>query len=268
MAGPAASDYRELGAALRRLRLRDRPAIAHTSMKSIGMVKGGPDALLGALLGAVSALVVPTFTYKTMVVPDSGPPNNGITYGSGKDHNRLAEPFHIGMPADKLMGVLPETLRRHPNAVRTSHPILSFAGVNADAILAAQTRFNPLAPIGALADADGWVLLLGVDHTVNTSIHYAERRAGRRQFVRWALTTTRIGEYPGFPGCSLGFQAISADLAKATRSEKVGGALVQAVSLRKLFDVVQARLKDDPLALLCDQTDCERCAAVRGSPLG
>lgn len=188
----AVISFHSLLAGLRRLNLGDsRPVIAHASLSSFGNVQGGAEALLGALLSLYPALVMPTFTYKTMLTPEVGPPNNGLTYGSRPDANRMAEFFHPAMPADRLMGVLPEALRRHPHARRSSHPILSFAGVNADLVLSSQTIDEPLAPIRMLAEAQGWVLLLGVDHKVNTSIHYAELLAGRPQFVRWALTPRR-----------------------------------------------------------------------------
>jgi aminoglycoside 3-N-acetyltransferase len=179
--------------------------------------------------------------------------------------NRLSEPFKPDMPADKQMGIVPETLRKNPRGRRTAHPIQSFAGIYAEKFLAAQTIQNPLGPIGALAEADGWVLLLGVDHTVNTSIHYAERLAGRKQFTRWALVTDRIVECPGFPGDSAGFEAITPVLIGETRRVKVGDAAVQAISLRVLIQAVNEMLRADPLALLCERPDCERCNAVRDS---
>ena len=145
-------------------------------------------------------MLVPTFTYKTMVTPLTGPENNAITYGSGESQNRMAEFFTPRMPADPLMGIIPETFRKHPRARRSSHPIQSFAGMNAGKFLEAQRLDDPLGPLGALEKQDGWVVLLGVDHTVNTSIHYAEKLAGRRQFVRWALTPKGCGGMPGFPG--------------------------------------------------------------------
>src|SRR5258706_7115976 len=98
---------------------------------------------------------MPTFTYKTMLNPEVGPPNNGITYGSQADLNNTAEPFHAHMPVDSMMGGLPEVLRKHPKAKRSSHPIQSVAAVNADAILNSQSTFKSLAPIGVLADNDG-----------------------------------------------------------------------------------------------------------------
>ena len=70
-------------------------------------------------------------------------------------------------------------------------------------------------------------------------------------------------ECPGFPGCSAGFQAIAPEMEKFTRRVQIGGAQVQAVPLSMLFRVVIARIKKDPLALLCQQVDCERCNAIR-----
>lgn len=257
--------FLDLRAALMSLGLSQTPVIAHASLKVFGEVNGGADSMMRAVLDSVGALVVPAFTYKTMIIPEVGPPNNGITYGNGLDANRLAVPFNQRMPVDKQMGIVPETLRRHPLAKRTLHPIQSFTGVHAEKFLAAQTMQDPLGPIGALAEADGWVLLLGVDHTVNTSIHYAEKLAGRKQFVRWALLPDRIVECPGFPGDSSGFDAIAIDLVRETRSLKIGDAIVKAVPLRPLFEAVIRRIKTDPLALLCQRDDCERCNAVRAA---
>ena len=93
---------------------------------------------------------MPAFTYRTMVTPEVGPANNGIAYGGDHYYNREALPFHPDMPADPLMGILPETLRNHPDSRRSSHPILSFTGLNADAILGTQTLYDPFAPIAAL----------------------------------------------------------------------------------------------------------------------
>jgi aminoglycoside 3-N-acetyltransferase len=257
--------FTDLRTSLFKLGLSHMPVIAHASLSSFGEVIGGADAVLRAILDSVWALVMPTFTYATMITPEVGPPNNGIVYGAEHDLNRMAEPFQRDMPADKQMGIIPETLRRHPRAKRSGHPIQSFAGVYADKFLAAQSMQNPLGPIGALAEADAWVLLLGVDHTVNTSIHYAEKLAGRKQFMRWALLPDRIIECPSFPGDSAGFDSIAADLVNLTRIVKAGDATIQAVPLRGLISVVVDRIQADPVSLLCQREDCLRCGAVRES---
>jgi aminoglycoside 3-N-acetyltransferase len=258
------ASFRELVQALRRLEIDpSQPVIAHTSLKAFGVVSGGPGAVLGALLSSFSSLIMPTFTYKTMLVPEVGPGNNAIKYGSGKDKNRMAEFFHPVMPADPLMGAVPEALRGCPQARRSLHPILSFAGVNADQTIAAQTIHEPLAPIRILLEQQGWVLLLGVNHCVNTSIHYAEKLAGRVQFTRWALTLEGVVECSGFPGCSDGFESITPYLQGKSRTIQVGRAQISATALSDIVETVRERLIEDPLALLCSQPDCERCEAVR-----
>jgi aminoglycoside 3-N-acetyltransferase len=216
-----------------------------------------------ALLDVFSTVIMPVFTYATMVTPEVGPPYNGLTYGAEDAHNRQAQFFDPDLPADRLMGVIPESLRRHPKAQRSSHPILSFSGVNAAEALHVQTLQEPLAPIQALLDGDGWALLLGVDHTVNTSIHLGERLAGRQPFLRWALTPDGVAACPGFPGCSDGFQALAPALTGSARTARIGAGLAQAFRLADLVEAVQAYLKKDPLGLLCNRSYCARCFDAR-----
>jgi len=137
--------------------------------------------------------------------------------------------------------------------------------VNVEAALEAQSLDEPFLPIHTLKGDDGWVLMVGVDHTVNTSIHYAEWVAGRKQFVRWALTPRGVVECKGWPGCSQGFQSIAPRLAGVTRVAQVGPAQIQAIPLAELVDAVVGWINVDPLALLCEREDCERCNAVRAS---
>ena len=257
--------YDELRLAFQDLGLANKPVIAHASLQPFGYVQNGADAVLAAMSDSVKSLIMPTFTYKTMITPKVGPPNNGMTYGVDGDLNKMAQSFTRSMPVDPMMGILAEALRNHPFARRTSHPILSFAGLRADPILDTQTLFEPFAPIGSLADEDGWVVLINVDHSVNTSIHYAEKLAGRMRFTRWALLGDRAVECLNVPGESTGFNAIESYIQPDTRRVEVGDGLIQAVPLKRLFAAVQEQIKLDPLALLCQRPDCERCNAVRNA---
>jgi len=257
------SDYGELVSAFQSLRLPGGvPVIAHASLSAFGQVTGGAETLLGALRDTCQTLLMPAFTYKTMVVPETGPADNAMAYGQEAANNYRALFYHPSLPVDRLIGTVAEHLRCHPEAQRSLHPILSFCGVNAGDFLQTQTLQEPLAPIRRLIQAGGWVLLLGVDQTVNTSLHYAEWLVGGQQFLRWALTPQKILACPGFPGCSDGFNALVPDVAAFTHLVQVGPALVQAIPLGELIAAAVKRLRDDPLALLCSRPYCGRCRTI------
>jgi aminoglycoside 3-N-acetyltransferase len=258
--------FRDFITGLRRLDIdSSRPVIVHASLSAFGEVHGGAETLLGALISSFQSVIMPTFTYKTMIIPEIGPPDNAMIYGSGKDTNRMAEIFTPDLPADPMMGSVAEALRKHANAHRSAHPILSFAGINARPILDAQTIKDPLLPIKTLIDEEGWVILMGVDQTVNTSIHYCEQLAGRIQFTRWALTPRGVVICPGFPGCSDGFEAVSPLLEEVMCKVNLGEGKIQAVPIVSVVDVVCRLIKKDPTALLCEREDCPRCNTVRAA---
>ncbi|MHB8113669.1 MAG: AAC(3) family N-acetyltransferase [Bellilinea sp.] len=256
--------YRELTSGFRNLGLDPgRPVLVHSSLRAFGDLRGRAAVLLGALTSVFPRVMAPTHTYATMVIPEEGPDHNGMEYGTGQMLNALAEIYYADMPADRMMGVLPELLRNHPLAKRSMHPILSLAGIGVDEILAAQKIKDPVAPLHDLYEAEGYVLLMGVGHSVNTTLHFAEKLAGRRTFVRWALTSDGAVECPGYPGCSMGFDKAAPYLADITRSVQIGTALVRALPVREMVITAATLVREDPLALLCDDLACERCAAVR-----
>jgi aminoglycoside 3-N-acetyltransferase len=256
--------YRELVTALRALGLeRTTPLLVHASLDTFEPVNGGVDSLLGALLSAFDTLLAPVFTFRTTLIPEVGPEDNGLVYGSGRMSNAMAEFYRPDMPADRAMGLLAESLRHLPQARRSGHPILSFAGVNAGEFLEVQTLAQPLAPLEALQQAGGWVLLLGVDHTANTSLHAVEAQAGRQGFVRWALTPAGVVECPHMPGCTRGFNAAETRLRRMTRQVQVGKTFFKAVPLLDQAEIILTWLQADPNALLCERADCLLCQTVR-----
>lgn len=260
--------FRELVHGFNTLSLHESPVIAHASFRALGAVQGGPRAALDALLASTGALMMPSFTYDTMVYPSQGPERNGVNYET--EHARRAgatEPaplyFRPEMPVDRELGILPEMLRRHPEARRSSHPVLSFTGVKVEFALAYQSMENPLAPIGALAGRNGWVVLIGVGQRANTSVHYAEKLANRPQFLRWAATPRRVVRCPNFPGDSFGFEEMAPRLKAYARTTIIGNARVEAIPLPAVIEIAQAMIKYNPLALLCQREECGCCNAVR-----
>jgi aminoglycoside 3-N-acetyltransferase len=256
--------YQDLVAGFRALGVaRSAPVIAHASLSAFGRVRGGAETIVGALLAAFDGVMMPAFTYMTMVIPEEGPAQNGLDYGRGQDRNRMAVPFSPSMPADRLMGAIPEALRTHRLADRSGHPILSFAGVGVGDLLHSQTIAEPLAPLRHLVDRRGWVLLLGVDQSVNTTLHEAERRAGRKTFTRWALTADGVKVCAGFPGCSNGFVELDPVLDGLKRRVQIGEAWVTAYPVPAMVDAAGAAFRERPGGMLCKRIDCGRCHAMR-----
>jgi aminoglycoside 3-N-acetyltransferase len=262
----ATTTYRDIIRGLRDLGLnQDSDVIAHVSFEAFGDVRGGIETVIGAMLATCGTVVMPAFTHQTMVWPESGPPDNGCAYSNHSEKNARAVFFSPDLPIDSDLGAVAEQFRRHPKAVRSSHPVLSFAaaGAHAQEVIAAQSLEEPLGPLDWLYDHHGEVLLLGTDHRANLAIHLAEKFAGRKQFVRWAVGRERAYRLPGFPGCSNGFNAIAGHLAWVAQQTTVGGAVIQRIPITSLIDVAVKAIQQDPHALLCDDLECERCNAVR-----
>src|SRR5678816_1588097 len=78
--------------------------IAHVNAPALGPVKGGPEAVLAAVLAAAGTVVMPAFTWQTQVIPQSGPENNAIIYGSGDQVNARAEIFRPDLPVHPDLG--------------------------------------------------------------------------------------------------------------------------------------------------------------------
>jgi aminoglycoside 3-N-acetyltransferase len=266
---PDVIGYQELATGFRALGIdRTTPVIAHASLGAFGWVRGGAETVVGGLLASFDGAMMPTFTYRTMVIPESGPAHNGVDYGRLQDSNRMAVPFSSTMPADRLMGAVPEALRTHRRAERSQHPILSFTGIGVGDLLRDQPLDDPLTPIRRLVEREGWVLLLGVDHSVNTTIHEAERRAGRKTFTRWALTDEGVRVCSGFPGCSNGFVDLEPVLVRLERRVPVGESWIRAFPAAALVAAADQVFRQKPGGFLCKRIDCGRCNAVRnGSAL-
>lgn len=238
--------------------------VVHSSLAAFGRVEGGAATVVRALLDVCGTVVMPAFTYQCGAWAPGGVfPGNAYAPAPWPDYNPV--PFGPAEPVHRAIGAIPETFRRDFGALRSNHPTLSFVakGPDAAAILGAQRLDEPLAPLAALRDLGGDVLLLGVDHRSNTSIHVAEREAGRHTLLRHALTPTGGVVTPNGGGCSRGFGAIELRVADITREARLGAARVRRLPLRPLIERARALVAAGPFALLCDLPDCERCGAVR-----
>jgi aminoglycoside 3-N-acetyltransferase len=156
--------------------------LVHSSAGSLGFVVGGVQAVVQALLdvlGPSGTLVVPTHT------PDNTEPadwrNPPVPESWWPAIRSQAPGFDRCRTPSRWMGVIAETVRTWPAALRSDHPQVSFAavGAHADVITSAHQLDDALgerSPLGAVYRLDGKVLLLGCGHDSNTSLHLAEWR--------------------------------------------------------------------------------------------
>ena len=256
--------YHNITGALKFMGLRrDIPIIAHMDHSIFGRIKGGPATLMGALLSTIDNVIIPAFTYSTMVTPEEGPENNYLKYGESSGKNLDAKIFSHTLLSELSNQEAIDILQGFPGTFRSSHPIFSFYGIGLDVVLLDHAPDKPYLPIKKLMDLGGWVTLVGVDPSQNFSIHYAEFLTGRKQFLRWALTPDGITACPHFPGCPNGFHKLDYYLQDELRVIVVEDLNFCAVPLKTLISTAVALLKEDPFALLCNDLQCIRCNLVR-----
>ena len=157
--------------------------LVHMAMSKLGWVTGGAEAVILALLGAVgdTGTIMMTTNNGSNTAPNEWqhPPVPEAWWQMIRDHtpayDRLTTPT-------RGMGVVPELFRTWPGTVRSAHPAFSLAALGARAAFlvadhALDEDSGDRSPLGKLYELDGHVLLLGVDHRNNTSLHLAEFRA-------------------------------------------------------------------------------------------
>ena len=145
--------------------------LVHSSMKGLGYVEGGSEAVIDALLevvGGEGTVLFPTLTGSKYDGPDH-PPSIDLT-------TTACAPW---------VGVVPETARRRADAVRSVHPTHSVVALGANREMWTHGHEQGASPCDAaspyfrLMEHGGKILLLGgVTHDSNTSLHCIEEIAG------------------------------------------------------------------------------------------
>jgi aminoglycoside N3'-acetyltransferase len=229
--------------------------LVHTSFRAVRPVAGGPRGLIAALraaLGAAGTLVMPSWT--------------------GNDD----EPFDPATtPAAPDLGVVADTFWRLPGVVRSDHPAaFAAAGPRAGPITADPLLLPPhgrASPVGRVYDLDGQVLLLGVGHDADTTLHLAELLANVPYRVPHHTTVLQAGrpvrfDYGENDHCGERF-ALADDWLRARgrqREGQVGHAWARLARSRDIVAVAVAHLAVDPLLFLHPPAaHCAECDEAR-----
>ncbi|MCZ7590433.1 MAG: AAC(3) family N-acetyltransferase [Gaiella sp.] len=216
----------------------------HASLRAVG---ADAETMIDGLIEAVGAdglVVVPTFTYDT---PGFDP---AIT--------------------PSRTGALSEALRTRPDAVRSAHHSHSVAAVGRGAAalcaghdLLAATDID--SPLDRLAMTGGLVVLIGVGHVANTTIHVGEFRAAASYLAIPFDPDWPTGGDDRFAGCSRAFGRLEAPLRerRVIRDGRVGRAVTQVMPGRAVIEETVALLRASPLGFLCTDARCYRCSLSR-----
>jgi len=235
----------------------------HVSLSSIGWMIGGAEALLDALLdrlGPAGTVMMPRF-----------PP-----YGS------LDGPFDCHHPPPSGTGTVPDALGQRQGAVISIHPTHSVValGPEAEFLTARHYTVSPVgigSPFDRMAEIGGLVLLLGVNHLANTTIHTGEAYAGVAYWGRprpdrpdglWVLDEKRNRRWVQLreiPGDAKGFNRIEPFLVERglIAFGRIGRARTRLIPSQPLIEAVTDYLEEEPDGLLCDQPDCFPCNLAR-----
>ena len=225
--------------------------LVHSSLSSLGYVEGGADTLIDALLEAVSpngTVLVPTLTGSEAL-------------------NAENPPFYDPSETPCWTGRIPETLRQRPDAVRSLHPTHSVAAIGARAQALTQdhefsiTPCGPDSPYGRLARTGGHILLLGVTHSVNTTMHHVEEIVGVPYHMQPGLVAARIktGEHVrtihtmlhryGPQRCFERMEPVFRERG-IQRDGRIGQAQVRLIDTRRMVEITRQALLQDPTILL------------------
>ncbi|WP_027346470.1 aminoglycoside N(3)-acetyltransferase [Hamadaea tsunoensis] len=260
MSQPSLLTVRSLAADLRRLGVDSGDVVMlHSSMRSIGSVIGGSEAVVYAILEAIGpdgTLAVPTHT------PQNCDPAGWAHPPAPADWWPVIRSEMPGFDAvrtpSRWMGVIAETVRTWPSAVRSGHPQVSCAALGPYA--ADIVRRHPLedahgegSPLGVLYRLDAKVLLLGCGYSSCTSLHLAETRqaapprmtsgASVRQAdgsAAWVTWDEVAVDEDDFDTVGAAFEATG-----AVRVGQVGQATGRLMAQRALVDFATAWMADN-----------------------
>ncbi len=225
--------------------------IVHMSMSALGWIAGGAPAVILALLRVLTpngTLMMPAFSAdNTDPAHWRNPPVPDHWWAIIREHTPPYDP--VTTPT-RGIGRVAELFRTWHGVIRSAHPEASFAAVgpNAADLLGDPPSLTHIfadpSPISRLYELDGHVMLIGVDHNRNTSLHLAEYRADiPRRYIRegTAMLIDGVRHWLAYDLMDLDdsdFPALGADYASAYNIPlgRVGRAEVRFMRQKPLID--------------------------------
>jgi aminoglycoside 3-N-acetyltransferase len=227
--------------------------LVHAAFSRIAPVEHGPRGLIEALQAAVG-------DRGTLVMPSMADDDD--------------TPFDRRTMPCRGVGVLADSFWRMPGVVRSDSPH-AFAAVGPQA--ARITLPHPVdvphglnSPPGRVYELDGQVLLLGIGHDADTTIHVAENIAGVRYRQRKHATIIVDGqprryEYGETDHCCEKFSLLDSWLEERGRQHRglVGHAEARLARSRDVVAAALERLRENETVFLHPPGSCSECDEAR-----
>jgi aminoglycoside 3-N-acetyltransferase len=226
--------------------------LVHTALSKVGC---SPDELIEALLAALG-------DEGTLVMP------------SMADDDDV--PFdRTSMPC-RAVGVVADTFWRRPGVLRSDNPH-AFAAFGPQAVHITQPHPIDIphgvdSPPGRVYRLNGSVLLLGVGHDCNTTLHVAEAIAGVRYRQPKYATVLENGkprryEYGETDHCCENFSLLDDWLGKRQQRGTVGNAKARLFRARDAVEAALVHLRENETVFLHPAGACAECDQARAGAL-
>jgi len=227
--------------------------LVHAAFSSMAPVEGGPPGLIEALLAALGK-------DGTLAMPSMADDDD--------------TPFDRTQSPCRAVGIVADTFWRMPGVLRSDSPH-AFAAFGPQA--ARITEPHPVdiphglhSPPGRVYELGGQVLLLGVGHDADTTIHVAENLAGVRYRQPKHATVLENGkpkryEYGETDHCCENFALLDAWLGDRQRRAKAGNAEARLARSRDIVAAALARLRENETVFLHAPASCRECDVARAA---
>jgi aminoglycoside 3-N-acetyltransferase len=239
---------------LRRLGVADGDILlVHSSLSSLGAVEGGADTVIDALLdtiGPAGTLLMPSFQ-------------------SGREYDLVRQGCVFDVRSSpSQMGLISETFRRRGGVVRSLSPTHCTAGLGPQAVNILEghqyctVSVGHESPYEKFVTGEGKVLLLGVEHNANTTLHLVENIHGAptvspERFEPVVIDANgkpwEVPTYPHVPGLQRHYQRAEAPLLQAgiQVNGTVGKAAARLIDVMAMERLLGLLVEMDPY-YLCD----------------
>jgi aminoglycoside 3-N-acetyltransferase len=233
----------------------DGVLVVHTAFSTFGGQAGTPADLIAGLRLAAGP-------HGTVVMP---------SMSDDDDH-----PFDPQATPCAGMGIVAETFWRMPGVSRSDSPhAFAAAGPHAAEITAPHPIDVPHgldSPVGRAYDLDAEVLLLGVGHDANTTVHLAENVAGVRYKLPKYATVVRDGRvvrhhYHEIDHCCANFARLDSWLEARGHQQRgfIADAPARLIAARDVVAAALEQLRENELVFLHPRGVCTECDEARAS---